>query len=159
VAGGQPDNAHEWCAGNTDRREVGRGRPAVGDVPVDLERLGEHVAQEPEPRHLGGVAVAVRLDVDDLDVEQVAGLGTVDIYGAGERVQQIEVGLGHDVERGVSPELTVECVAGFEDHLFAWITPEHWRDVRVPSVVAGGRVLAERLRAVDADLVPGLSRH
>ena len=73
----EADGAHERRAGDADAGQVGRGRPTVGDVPVDHERVGEHVAQEAEPRHLDGVAVAVGFDVKDLDLEQVAGLGAL----------------------------------------------------------------------------------
>ena len=87
VAGGQPDRAHERGAGDPHAREVRRGRPPVGEVPVDLERLRELVAEEPEARYLGRVAVTVSLDVDDLDVEEVSGLSSLDVHRAGERVQ------------------------------------------------------------------------
>src|SRR5215207_5309081 len=72
LAGGEADRPHERRAGDADAGDVGGGGPAAGDVPVDLEGLGEHVAEEPEPGDPDGVAVAVGLDVEDLDVEQVA---------------------------------------------------------------------------------------
>src|SRR6266542_1661129 len=80
------NGAHERRAGDAHARQVVGGGPAVGDRPAHHERLGELVAQEAEAGHLHGVAVAVRLDVEDLDLEDVTVLGPVDVDGPGARV-------------------------------------------------------------------------
>ncbi len=152
VPGRQADRAHERPAGDAHAGQVGGGGPAVGDGPVDLERIGELVAEEPEPGDLGGVAVARRFDVDDLDVEQIARLGPFDVDGAGQRVESIEVHPGDSLQRDPGAQLPVERVACLEDHLIARFASDDGGDVGVPAVVAGGGLLDEALAAVDADL-------
>src|SRR6266542_5856693 len=85
-SGASPMVPHERRAGDAHARQVVGGGPAVGDRPAHHERLGELVAQEAEAGHLHGVAVAVRLDVEDLDLEDVTVLGPVDVDGPGARV-------------------------------------------------------------------------
>src|SRR6185437_1959382 len=119
--------------------QVGRGRPPVRDVPVDLERVGELVAQEAEARHLHGEAVAVRLDVDDLDLEQVARLGALDVDRTGERVHDVEVRRGDGIQGRVRGHLPVERVPRLQHHLVAGLAPDQRWDVGVPPVVAGVR--------------------
>ena len=53
--------------------------------------LGEAVAQEAESRHHGGVAVFVRIDVDQRDREHVAPLGALDVHRPGQRMHQIQI--------------------------------------------------------------------
>ena len=158
VAGRQADRAHERGSGDADAGKVVGGGPAPGDVPVDLEGLGELVAEEPEPGYLDGVAVAVGFDVEDLDVEQVARLGAVDVDGAGQGMHHVEVRSGDVVPRGGGAQLSVEGVTGLEDHLVAGVAVDHRWDVGVPAVVAGAGLLHQRLGPVDADLRRGLHR-
>jgi hypothetical protein len=90
----QTDGAHEGRAWDPKTGQVARGRPTVGDDPGDLERFREHVAKEAEARDLHRIAVPVGLDVEDLDLEQVAWFGSLHMDRAGERVHDIEVGCG-----------------------------------------------------------------
>src|SRR5262249_59847912 len=106
--------ADEGGAGDAGAGKVGGGGEPAGDVPRHLERLGELVTQEPEPRHLDGVAVRVGLDVEDLDVEQVARLGAVDVHRSGERVHPVQVRFGDDLQRRIPAELPVERVPGLD---------------------------------------------
>src|SRR6266536_944071 len=147
--------AHEGGAWNADAGQVLRGRPAPGDRPPHHERVGELVAQETEPRHLDRVAVADRLDLQDLDLQQVAGLGAVDVDRPGERVDHVQVGRRHGLQSGGRPHLAVERVTRLQDHLLTGVAAHDRRDIRVPAVVPGLRLLAERLRVVDPDLVRG----
>jgi len=149
---------HERRAGDAHARQVVGGGPAVGDRPAHHERLGELVAQEAEAGHLHGVAVAVRLDVEDLDLEDVTVLGPVDVDGPGERVDHVEVRRAHGVQGGRGPHLAVEGVTGRKDHLVARVAAHHRRDVRVPAVVPRLRLLDEGPRPVDLDLVRGHRR-
>src|SRR5919106_460101 len=103
--GGRADGAHERRAGDAQAGQVLGGRPAVGDPPAGDPGVGELVAQEPEAGHLHGVAVAVGLDLEDLD-------------------------------------------------LLARVAADDRGDVGVPAVVAGLRLLGERLGEVDPHLVP-----
>jgi hypothetical protein len=125
--------------------------PAI--VPVDLERLGEDVAQEAEPRYLYREPVAVGLDVENLHREQIARLGTGHVDGAGERVHDIQVGRGHVVQRAARAHLPVEGVPGLQHDLVPGLTAHHRGDVRMPAVVAGPRLLGQGLAPVDPDFV------
>src|SRR6266536_3293705 len=154
-AGSPMVRAHEGGAWNADAGQVLRGRPAPGDRPPHHERVGELVAQETEPRHLDRVAVADRLDLQDLDLQQVAGLGAVDVDRPGERVDHVQVGRRHGLQSGGRPHLAVERVTRLQDHLLTGVAAHDRRDIRVPAVVPGLRLLAERLRVVDPDLVRG----
>ncbi len=151
--GRQPDGAHERRPGDAQPRQVLGGGPAALDAPAGHVRVGEHVAQEPEAGHLHGVAVAVRLDLQDLDLEQVARLGPVDVHRPGEGVDHVQVGRGHGLQGRLRPHLPVEGVAGAQHHLVAGVADDHRRDVRVPAVVAGLRLLGQGLRVVDPHLV------
>ena len=153
--GGQADGAHERRAGDAQPGQVVGGRPAVADPPADHEGVGELVPQEAEPGHLHGVAVAVRLDLQDLDLEQVARLGPVDVHRAGERVDDVQVGPGHRLQGRLRAHLAVEGVPGPQHHLVPGVAGHQRRDVRVPAVVAGLRLLGEGLGEVDPDLVRG----
>jgi hypothetical protein len=123
-----------------------------------LKGSGELIAKEPEPGNLDGVAVAVGFDVEDLDVEQIARLGALDVHGAGQGVHHVEVRGGDVVPRGVRAQLPVEGVTGLEDHLVARVAVDRRRDVGVPAVVAGVGLLHQRLGPIDADLGRGLHR-
>src|SRR5690606_39063614 len=129
VAGGEADGAHEGRGGDADAGQAGGDGPAVGHVPAHDERFGEDVAQEPEAGYLDGVAVAVGLDLQDLDLQQVAGLGALDVDGPGERVDDVEVGGADRLQRGLGPHLAVERVARLHDDLVAGSHAEDGRDV------------------------------
>ena len=149
----QPDRAHERRTRDPHAGQVRRGGPPVGDVPAHHERLGEHVAQEAESRHLHRVAVGVRDDLEDLHLEQVAGLRSLDVHRAGQRVDHVQVRRGHRVQRGLRAHLPVERVAGLQHDLVAGFAADDRRDVGMPPVVPRRRLLDQRLRPVDPYLV------
>src|SRR6266545_1741573 len=133
------------------RAMVASSRPRSGARPI----VPMKVAQEAEPRHLDRVAVAVGLDLQDLDLQEVPGLGAVDVDRPGERVHHVQVGRRHRLQRRGGSHLAVEGVTRLQDHLVAGVAAHHRRDVRMPAVVPGLRLLAQRLRVVDPDLVRG----
>ncbi len=124
--------------------------------PADLEGIGELVPEEAEPWDLNGVAVAVRFDVEDLDVEEITRFGALDVDGAGEGVEPVEVRRSHVVEGGVGTHLPVEAITRLEDDLLARLAPEDRGDIGMPAVVTRARLLRQRLRPVDADFAHGL---
>ena len=151
----QADGAHERGAGDADAGQLGSSRPTVGDVPVDLERVRKDVAQEAEPRHLDGIAVAVGFDVKDFHLEHVAGVGASDEHRTGERVHHIQVRRGHRFKGRVRTHLAVECITRLEDDLVPRLAAQHRRDIRVPAVVTRARVLQKSLAPVNSDLTGG----
>ena len=52
-------------------------------VQLTLKGSGHGASEEAEPWDLNGVAVAVRFDVEDLDVEEITRFGALDVDGAG----------------------------------------------------------------------------
>ena len=60
-------------------------------------------------------------DLQDVDVEQVARLGAIDVDRPGERVDEVEVDVRDVIEGRAGVELPVERVARLEDHLVAGV--------------------------------------
>jgi hypothetical protein len=123
----------------------------VGD-----EGVREVVAEEAESRDLDRVpplVPRVGVDRDDLRLEKVTRLGAPDEDRAGERM--------HGPERRVRDvgdvcgrrELAVERVARLVDDGVAGVDLDDRLDRLVPAVVAGLRLLRQRLRRVDRDHV------
>jgi hypothetical protein len=122
---------------------------------VDDVGVGELVPEEAEARHLGREPIAVGLNLQDLDLEDVAGLGIVDVYRAGQRMDHVEVGRADRLSGGLRAELSVQAVPRLQDNLIARVAAHDRRDVRMPAVMAGLRLLGQRLRPVDPHLVRG----
>jgi hypothetical protein len=86
---------------------------------VDDVGVGELVPEEAEARHLGREPIAVGLNLQDLDLEDVAGLGIVDVYRAGQRMDHVEVGRADRLSGGLRAELSVQAVPRLQDNLIA----------------------------------------
>ncbi len=110
--------------------------------------LGEVVGQQAEPRDHGRPAPRPGRQREDLDLERVAGLRTLDVDRAGEVVDRVEV--PDDVlDRRVLVHLAVTCHQEVEVHDVARGDREHRRVRVVPVVVdqrAVERVLGQRPR-------------
>src|SRR5690606_25286888 len=82
----QPGDARERSGVDANPRQLRRFGVVTVEVPVDDVWLGEEVAEEAEARHLDGVAPGipgVALDVEQLDLQQVAGCRAVNVDRAG----------------------------------------------------------------------------
>jgi hypothetical protein len=88
--------------------------------------------------------------VKDFHLEHIARLGSLDINRAGQRVHHIQVRRGHGLQRGVRAHLPVKRVASLQDNLIPGLAMDHRRNVGMPAIVAGPRLLRQRLTAVDA---------
>ena len=116
---------------------------------------GHDVAQEAEAGKDGAEGGRLRLDIQELDLQGIAGLGPLDVYRPGQgvhgaRVEAREIRLG-----GTGLDLAVDRVTRLHDDLFPLAHLEHGRDVGMEPVVADMRLLRQGFAAVDADRVHG----
>ena len=137
-----------WSGGNR-RRHAARVRVAelrcLGVGRERGERLRPQRPEEPERGADGGVAeIDQRADVEDLDLEDVAGLGAFDVDRAGERVDPAQVD-GHRAVGGHGPRLVadVERVAAQQLDLLAGPDGHCRGQVAVPPVVHDAAVAVE----------------
>src|SRR5699024_1994553 len=92
-----------------------------------------------------------RADIDDVDDQQVTGLGAFDGEGAGEHVVEIQVDIAHVVGRIVVADLAVGPLLALHAEGGAGFDRGCRRDVRVPAVVSGDRLVGHRFVVVSAD--------
>ena len=134
------------------------------EVPDRLVGVGVVVGEEPAGVGLGedaGVAPALagggagllgdRAEVEDVDHQQVAGLGALDLDGAAEHVGVGQVDVADVVGRVVVAELGVGPLAALDPELAAGLHRGGTGDVGVPAVVAGDGLVAHGLGLVDAE--------
>ena len=96
---------------------------------------GKTSGEEAEAGNHGGDAEVRRLVRDQLDDEQVAGLGALDEQRPGQRMAEAEVEIEDVRVCAAAGQLTVDPVAGDERHLLARCDRGDRGDVRVPAVV------------------------
>ena len=144
------DHSGEHAGGFRHPGELlGTGVGAV-ELPAREEGALEQVPQKARAGPDPGPSEVLGLVAEDLHLEHVAWLGPAHLQRPGERmgkrgrVQQVRVA-------GAAAQLAIARVAQLEDHLVAGIDRGHGRDGGVPAVVAVGRALVERARAVDLD--------
>ncbi len=138
--------------GVADARDVPRGGLLSAEVPDRLVRVGIVVGEEAAAVDLGedaGVAPTLagrvadllrhRAEVEDVDDEQVAGLGALDRDRTGQHVAAVELDVADIVRRVVVPDLGVGPLAALDADRRAGRDRRCGRDVRVPAVVAGHR--------------------
>ena len=130
---------------------MGRGGKAVAHVPLDHKGVEVDVPQEAKAGNDAGEAEGGGLDVEDVNLQEVASFGTLHVDGASERVDQAEVDAGQVGVGGAGVYLAVEGVAGLQDHLFTRVGLNGRRDVWVPAVVALGGFCGAGLGEVDLD--------
>ena len=94
-------------------------------------------------------------DVQELDLQQVAGRGALHVDGAGERVRAAGVGVLQRFDGARARYLVVGGRARLEHDLLTLVGLDHGRDVRVKPVVALLRLFEQRLGPVDLDLFHG----
>ena len=114
LAGQHADRTHERIHGNGDARQVLRARFEAVQLPVNDEGIAEHVAQEAEARHDGGVAEIIGRDVDDSDGDRVAAFRPIDEDRPGERMHQVEIYRRDVLRLGIEGQVGIERVARLE---------------------------------------------
>jgi hypothetical protein len=88
---------------------------------------------------------AGRAEVEDVDDQQVAGLGALDAIGPLSMCATGQVDVADVVGGVVVADLAVGPLPALDPELVAGRTVVRRRDVRVPAVVAGHRLVAHRL--------------
>ena len=145
------DQAGEVHAGNVTRRGV-----EALDVPDRLLRQREMVGQEAAAVLLGEEAVKApqallqRTDVEQIDHQEIAGLGALDADRAGQEVHDRQIDVAHVVGGIVVLDEAAGPVIGLDDEIVAGIDPRHDRNIGVPAVV-DHVVFVGRLREIDLD--------
>src|SRR5207247_11336976 len=85
-------NSHhtaEWFIGNLNiRSKFTRGLPQLVMVQVWLREV---IGQQSETWYDGIPAPSLVFDADDIDHQSITRLGTIDVHGAGERVNKGEI--------------------------------------------------------------------
>ena len=129
----QPGPAH---AGDVARRRV-----EALDVPDRLLCQREVIGQKAAAILLGEKAVEAPeallqgTDVEQVDHEQIAGLGALDADRAGQEVHDRQVDVAHVVGRIIVLDEAAGPVIGLDDEIIPRIDPGHDRNVGVPTVV------------------------
>ena len=128
-------------AGETDSRNVTGMRVEAGNVPDRLLRQREMVGEKAAAVLLGEEAVeapeALRqgTDVENIDNEEIAGLGAVDADRAGQKVHDREIDVAHIVGEFVVLDETSGPIVGLHHEVFARLDPLDDRNVRMPPIV------------------------
>ena len=143
-------------AGEIDAGHVARGRVEALDVPYRFLRqrkvigekaaavlLGEEAVEAPE-------ALLQRTDVEQVDHQQVAGLGALDADRAGQEVHDRQVDVAHVVGGIIVLDEAAGPVVGLDDEIVAGLDPGHDRNVRMPAVV-DHVVVVGRFAEIDLD--------
>ena len=145
-----PRRSHERAIRNAHAGKLRRGGVLGRDVPVRDEVVIEEIRQEAKPGREARPAVALRDDVDVLDLQEVARLRALHVHRPGERMRRRALELLQILGRRARPDLQIHRVARLERHLLARLHLDHRRDVWVPPVMSLVRLLAQPLRAIDA---------
>ena len=114
LAGQHADRTHERIHGDRDTRQILRARFEAVQLPVNDEGIAEHVAQEAEARHDGGVAEIVGCDVDDGDGDCIAAFRSIDKDRSGERMHEIEIYRRNILRLGIEGQIGIERVTRLE---------------------------------------------
>ena len=105
--------------------------------------LGEEAVEAPQ-------ALRQRADVEQVDDQQVAGLGAFDADRPGQEVHDGEIDVAHVVRGFVVLDEAAGPVVGLDHEVVAGLDPGDNRDVGMPAVV-DHVVLVGRLRQIDFD--------
>ena len=130
------DQAGEADAGHMARRGV-----KALDVPDRLLRQREVIGQEAAAVLLGEEAVEPpqallqRADVEEVDHQEVTGLGALDADRAGQEVHDRKIDVSHVIGRIVVLDEAAGPVVGLDDEIVARLDPRHHRNVRMPAIV------------------------
>jgi hypothetical protein len=164
VRGGGPDYPWVRDPGESHAGDVPRSRLLAVEVPDRLVGVGEVVGQEATAvvaREDAGVAPALPGDrpallrhgskLEDVDDEQIAGLGALDGDRAAQGMDDRHVEVADVLGRVVVVDRAVEPLAAVEAELGARSHRRHGRDVGVPAVVRRDFLVVERLRLVEAE--------
>src|SRR5579863_3728536 len=105
--------------------------------------LGEEAVEAPE-------ALLLRPNVEQIDHQEVAGLGALDADRPREEVHDRQIDIAHVVGRIVVLDEAAGPIVGLDDEIVARIDPRHDRHIGMPAIV-DHVIFISRLREIDLD--------
>jgi|GEM_PF-7062047 len=150
------DQAGMDQAGEVDAGDVARRGVETLDVPDRLLRQREVIGEEAAAVLLGEEAVEApqallqRTDVEQVDDEQIAGLGALDADRAGQEVHDREIDVAHVIGRVVVLDEAASPVDGLDNEIVTRTDPLDDRNLGMPTVV-DLVVFIGRLAEIDLD--------
>ena len=146
-------------------RNVTRGGNVAPEAPDHLVGVGEPLSEEATavlrgehagvaPAHAGEwtfVLLITRVDLKDVDDEQVAGLGPLDVEGPGQDVHAGKRGMTNISSRVIVVDGTVEPLTDIRTEDFARLDGYLRRNVRVPSVMSDDLLVGELLGVIERE--------
>ena len=136
LAGQHADGARKRLVGHRDSGHLVGDRAARGQAPVDDVGIGVEIAQESESGNDQGVAVLVRVDGEQLDLQRVSALGAVDVDRPGHGVDEVEVEGRHVVGDRIESQIGIQRVPGVYDDDIARVRGGHCENRGVIAVHA-----------------------
>jgi hypothetical protein len=127
--------------------------PAVANFPVYDEWHRHNVAKKTHSRHDDAERGGLRDNIEELDLDHVAGLGALDKDGSGQRMDKAGVNVRKIRGSRARTDLSVERVAGLQYHFFAFSDFQYRGDIGVVTIVATMRLGRQGLFPIDADCV------
>ena len=131
-------DAHDSAEG-AQRNDCGRQRASLasGQVPVEKVGFAEALLEEAKAFGDGGVAPAMMARIEDVDLKNVAGLGSADENRSGERVNAVAVDGKQVGERGAAFDLAAAGLDALEVNSVAGSDLEARRQSAVPAGMGG----------------------
>jgi hypothetical protein len=131
----------------------GNGAGTVAGDRVEAAAVGLREDSGIAPALTGSVADLLRhrTEVKDVDDEQIARLGTLDVERPGQHVRMRQVDISDVVCGVVVADLPVGPFPAFDPNLLSWTDIGRWRDVGVPPVVTGHGLVAHRVCLINGE--------
>ncbi len=145
--GAQPIKAGMGDGGETHLRNMARARIDALAVPDRLARLGEQVGEKAaavlgrEDTRVAPLVALERSDVENIDDQDIAGLGAGDLDRADQMMTGRQVAVADVGGVVVVLDLTAGPVEGLDDEVVARLDGDDRRDIRMPAVVERLRLL------------------
>jgi hypothetical protein len=114
------------------------------------ERFGHDVAQEAHAGNDDAECRRLRHNVEEFHLEHVSGLCAFDENRSGQRMHQTSIKMRQIGSTRVGPHLSVDGVARFQHHLFAFGHFQDRHNIGVIAIVPSARLRGETLLPVDA---------
>ena len=129
------DDAGERLLGDGDARQLSGAPDAAVDFPLDEVRRGEEVGQIAEARDDRSRAEVGRLVLEELHLQDVAGLRAADVERARQRMAEAEVQPADVGVRALARQLAGEAILRFEPDLLVDVDLCERLQIRMPTVV------------------------
>src|ERR1700682_4520637 len=109
----------------------------------------EIISQIAETGILQGVSVRLGQNIDDLDFQQIAWFGILDVEGTSERMHAIKIAVRYVAVSVVTLDLRIGRVQRADRDQLPQCDRRYGADGRVPTIVSDVRLIAKRFAPVD----------